>query len=142
MAADLSFPVEVVPAPTVREPDGLALSSRNVFLSADEREAALSMWRGLGAAADAAEGGERSGSVLESLVVEEVLGAGLDLAYVELAAADDTTRMAVLERPGFLAVAASSGRTRLIDNVWLHPDGTTERGTRLEQPSILYTGGG
>ena len=141
MAADLSLPVDVIGGPTLRDADGLALSSRNVFLSEGERRAALGISRGLMAAADAVEAGERNGAVLEGLVLEETSREALEVEYVELADAADATRMAVLDRPGFLAVAARSGATRLIDNVWLDPDGTTDRGARLEAPSILYGGG-
>lgn len=140
MAADLSFPIEVIGGSTLRDPDGLALSSRNVFLSVEERRAALAISRGLMAAADACEAGERSAAVLEGLVVEELSRVPLAVDYVELADAADTTRLATLDRPGFLALAVEAGRTRLIDNVWLWPDGTTDRGERLEGPSVLYEG--
>jgi len=140
MAADLSFPVEVIGGPTMRDPDGLALSSRNVFLSAEERGAALAISRGLMAAADACEAGERSAGVLEGLVMEEVSRESLVVDYVELADASDTTRLTMLDRPGFLALAVEAGRTRLIDNVWLWPNGTVDRGERLQGPSVLYEG--
>jgi len=140
MAADLSFPIEVIGGSTLRDPDGLALSSRNVFLSAEERRAALAISRGLMAAADACEAGERSAAVLEGLVIEELSREPLAVDYVELADAADTTRLSTLDRPGFLALAVEAGRTRLIDNVWLWPDGTTDRGERLEGPSVLYEG--
>ncbi len=135
------MPVEVVGGPTLREADGLALSSRNVFLSAEERRAALGISRGLMAAADAAEAGERRGPVLEGLVLEEMGREPLVVEYAELADAADTARLAVLDRPAFLAVAARSGSTRLIDNVWLAPDGRADRGARLGEPSVLYGGG-
>lgn len=141
VAADLSLPVEVIAGPTLREADGLALSSRNVFLSADERRAALGISRGLMAAADAVVEGERSGSVLEGLVLDEMSRCALEIEYVELADAADTTRLTILDRPGFLAVAARSGRTRLIDNVWPNPDGTVDRGALLGGASVLYRGG-
>jgi pantoate--beta-alanine ligase len=141
VAADLSLPVKVIGGPTLREADGLALSSRNVFLSAEERTAALGISRGLMAAADAVTGGERAGAVLEGLVVEEMSRGALEIEYVELAGAADTARLTTLECPGFLAVAARSGRTRLIDNVWLNPDGTVDRGARLDEASVLYGGG-
>jgi pantoate--beta-alanine ligase len=140
MAGDLSFPVEVVPGPTVREVDGLALSSRNVFLTEEERRSALGISRGLMAASAACREGERSAAVLEGLAVEEMSREDLRVDYVELADAADTTRLAVLDRPGFLAAAARSGGTRLIDNVWLWPDGSADRGVLLDGPSVLYEG--
>ncbi|HSQ37222.1 MAG TPA: pantoate--beta-alanine ligase [Acidimicrobiia bacterium] len=142
LAADLSFPVEVVGCPTVREEDGLALSSRNVFLPAADRGSALSISRGLMAAADAAGAGERSGAVLEGLVAAEMEAAGLAQPdYVALADAAAVTRIPVLDRPAFLAVAVRVGPVRLIDNVRLEPDGTADRGRWLGRPSILYAGG-
>jgi len=142
LAADLSFPVEVIGCPTVREQDGLALSSRNVFLPAGDRAAVLSISRGLMAAADAAGAGERSGAVLEGIVAGELEAAGLARPdYVALADAAAVARIPVLDRPAFLAVAVRAGLVRLIDNVRLEPDGTADRGRWLEGPSILYTGG-
>lgn len=142
LAADLSFPLRVVGRPTLREQDGLALSSRNVFLSAGDRAAALSLSRGLLAAADAAEAGERSGTILEGVVAAEMETAGLPGAeYVALADAATATRIRTLERLAFLAVAARVGAVRLIDNVWLDPAGPADRGIRLDRPSLLYAKG-
>ena len=142
LAADLSFPVEVVGCPTVREQDGLALSSRNVFLPPADRGAALSISRGLMAAAAAAGAGERSGAALEGLVAAEMEAAGLvSPDYVALADAAAAVRIPVLDRPAVLAVAVRVGPVRLIDNVRLEPDGTADRGRWLEEPSILYTRG-
>ena len=142
LAADLSFPVEVVGCPTVREQDGLALSSRNVFLAAGDRATALSISRGLMAAADAAAAGERSGAALEGVVAAELADAGLAAPdYVALADAAMATRIPALDRPAFLAVAVRVGSVRLIDNVRLEPDGSADRGRWLEGPSILYAGG-
>ncbi len=142
LAADLSFPVRVIGCPTVREQDGLALSTRNVFLPATHRAAALSISRGLMAAADAAAAGERSGAALEGIVAGEMEAAGLSRPdYVALADAGAVTRISALDRPAVLAVAVRVGPVRLIDNVRLEPDGTADRGRWLEGPSILYTGG-
>jgi pantoate--beta-alanine ligase len=142
MAADLSFPVEVVGRPTVREQDGLALSSRNVFLDAAERHAALALSRGLMAAADAANAGERAGAVLEGIVRDEIDRIPMvRLEYVELADAEEAARLAVLDRPGFLAVAARVGSTRLIDNVWFEAPHQPDRGAWLDGPSLLYERG-
>jgi pantoate--beta-alanine ligase len=139
LAADLSFPVSIVGVPTVREADGLALSSRNVFL--DDRAAALGLSRGLFAAAAAAGEGERDATALETIVSLEVSERGAGLDYATLADAATAERIPVLDRPAFLAVAARIGSVRLIDNVFLAPDGTADLGTRLERQSILYGGG-
>lgn len=142
LAADLSFPVRVVGHPTLREEDGLALSSRNVFLAPADRSAALSLSRGLLAAADAAEAGERSGVALEGVVAAEIEAAGLAGAeYVALADAATATRIPTLDRAAFLAVAARVGAVRLIDNVFLDPAGPADRGVRLTRPSLLYAKG-
>lgn len=142
LAGDLSFPVRVIGCPTVREQDGLALSSRNVLLPAADRAPALSISRGLMAAADAAAAGERSGAALEGIVAAEMEAAGLSRPdYVALADAAAVTRIPALDRPAFLAVAVRVGPVRLIDNVRLEPDGTADRGRWLPGPSILYRGG-
>jgi pantoate--beta-alanine ligase len=139
MTLDLGFPVEVVGCPLVREADGLALSSRNVRIPPELRERALGLVGGLMAAADLAETGEREGSALEAAAREEA--SELELDYVELVDAAEVTRLARLDRPAFLAVAAQVGPIRLIDNVWLEPanDGVTaDRGARLDHQSVLY----
>ena len=118
-----------VAAPTVREFDGLAMSSRNVFLSAADREAALSLSAGLFAAAAAVEAGERSAAVLEGTVRRHLADAGLQPEYVTLADAVDAVPVDLLEREAFLALAVRVGRVRLIDNVFLWPDGSTDTGS-------------
>jgi len=118
MTADLSLPVDVVGCPTVREPDGLALSSRNVYLSPDERKAAPVLNRALRSGAAAIEAGESDASVvraeMRSIIDAEPM-ARLD--YVELA---DPETLAPLERcdsRARLFGAVRFGRARLIDNV-------------------------
>jgi pantoate--beta-alanine ligase len=127
---------------TVRESDGLALSSRNVFLSDEERRDALEISRGLMAAADAFESGVRDADSLESMVRTIVNGPDID--YVTMADARTATRLPVADRDAFLAIAARVGSTRLIDNIPLTvaSDGaaSVDRGIRLDRPSILYGG--
>ena len=141
MAADLSFPVAVVGVSTVREQDGLALSSRNSYLVGDERARAGSISRALFAAADAAEAGEKDGPALEGIVWRELASAGVEAEYVELVDRQNVSRLVVLDRDAFLALAASVGRARLIDNVHLDvtADGkvTADRGRTLTTPSML-----
>ncbi|HEY5452195.1 MAG TPA: pantoate--beta-alanine ligase [Polyangia bacterium] len=115
MVVDLDMGVEIVGVPTVREADGLAMSSRNAYLSPAERARALSISRALFAARDGALGGARDGVAL-------VAGAraALDVDrvdYVELVDAESLRPTTDLARPTVLAVAAFIGRTRLIDNV-------------------------
>jgi pantoate--beta-alanine ligase len=118
MAADLALPTRVIPCPTVREPDGLALSSRNVHLSADERRAAPVLWRALSAAADSWAAGERSAEVLRGLMGEIL--ATEPLAAVEYVSCADAATLRELDRvggPALLSLAVRFGATRLIDNV-------------------------
>jgi pantoate--beta-alanine ligase len=113
MAADLDLLVAVAGVPTVREPDGLALSSRNVYLSADERRRATALSRALFAGQDAAPGGPRALlSAARSVLDAEP---GVDVDYLELRGED----LGELPRsgPARLLVAARVGATRLIDNV-------------------------
>jgi pantoate--beta-alanine ligase len=123
MAADLDFPVEIAVMPTVREPDGLALSSRNTYLSEAERERALAISRGLRAAEELAGGGERSGRALTDAVDAELRAAGIEPEYVEARDAETLSPVENLNgRPVLLAVAARVGRARLIDNVLINSD--------------------
>ncbi|HEX3564023.1 MAG TPA: pantoate--beta-alanine ligase [Acidimicrobiales bacterium] len=120
MARDLSFPVEVVGCSTVRDPDGLALSSRNVRLAPEERRAALVLHRALRAGAAAVSAGQLDVPAIEAdmarLVAEEPL---VDLDYAVLVDAGDLTRSTVTgtDRPQRLLIAAQVGPVRLIDNL-------------------------
>ena len=142
MGRDLSFPGAVVGGPIVRETDGLALSSRNIFLSSEERNQALALHRGLMEAADLVEAGERSGAAITTAVFGEIDKApDLKAEYVALASQKSVAPCQVLEVDSFLALAAWSGTTRLIDNVHfdLSGDGfVADRGIRLTTHSVLY----
>ena len=123
MARDLDFPVEVRVLPTVREDDGLALSSRNAYLQGAEREQAAAISAALSAAEQAAVGGETSADALVASVDERLRDAGIDPEYVEARDAEDLTPVVHLNgRPVLLAVAAQVGRARLIDNVVIKED--------------------
>lgn len=128
--SDLSLPVEILGAPTVREADGLALSSRNRLLDAGGRRQALRISAGLSAAADLVE----DGVVDRGRLVDAVRSHLGDLRtdYVELADQDRAQPMAELDRPAFLAVAAWVGEIRLIDNLWLPGPGRVDRGVVWE----------
>ena len=125
MARDLLMPVEVVGHPTVREPDGLAMSSRNAYLSAEERARALTLSEGLSAASRAFAAGERSSGVLRGLALAPVAAVATSIDYVTVADADALVPFAdearVPER-AVVAVACRVGATRLIDNVVLGED--------------------
>ncbi len=129
IARDLHFAIEIVAGPTVREADGLALSSRNVFLGAEERRAAPVLRRALLAAAAAIEGGERRAgkvrALLRRLVAEEPL-ASLD--YAEVVDADTFQPVEAIAGRVVLPVAARFGATRLIDNLQLTAGGAEPAG--------------
>jgi pantoate--beta-alanine ligase len=123
MARDLDFPVEIAVLPTIREDDGLALSSRNAYLTAEQREQAAAISRALRAAQDAASGGETSTAALVEAARNELRNSGVEPEYVEARAAEDLSPVAELNgRPVLLAVAARVGRARLIDNVLITPN--------------------
>jgi pantoate--beta-alanine ligase len=141
LARDLSFPVHIEAGSTVRETDGLALSSRNVFLSESERRRARSLSRGLFAAGDLVERGETDGEAIEQACLNHL--GDLDVDYVGLADQAQAQPLEVLDRPAFLAVAASVGSIRLIDNVAIDSSGAgwaVDRGHRLSTASMLYGG--
>lgn len=118
MVRDLNIPVEVREMPTVREPDGLAMSSRNVYLSPDQRRAALSLHRSLRTAADMIEKGERSAAKIRERMIDIILSSGLaELDYVEIVDADSLRNIDTLKGEVLIAVAVKFGQTRLIDNI-------------------------
>ena len=116
MVADLDMPLEVDVAPIVREPDGLAMSSRNVYLSAEERARALALPRAVEAARSLFASGETDGSALRDAAWRALAAPGVEVEYAEVV---DPATLARVERatPGAVcAVAARVGKTRLIDN--------------------------
>jgi pantoate--beta-alanine ligase len=119
LVRDLNFPVEIVVCPTIREPDGLALSSRNVYLSTPDRERATALSRSLNAAGEAVASGERDpGRVLA--VARAVLDeAGIEPEYLELRSLEDLSPVERVNGSTLLAVAARVGNARLIDNAIL-----------------------
>jgi len=119
---DLGAWTEIVGVPIVREADGLAMSSRNAYLSAEERRRALSLKRGLDQARALFEGGESSASVLIDAARSEIEGSA-KIDYVELVDADTLQPLVVVDRRACLLVAAYVGKTRLIDNQVLHVQG-------------------
>ena len=120
MVRDLNFPVEIAGVPTVRESDGLALSSRNQYLSAEERAQAPALHKGLVAAADLAGQGERSSRVLIDHVHGLVRQAPLArIDYVELVDRETLQPVEQAAPGSLLALAVFFGQTRLIDNIQL-----------------------
>ncbi len=132
MVKDLNFPVEIVACPTIRDADGLALSSRNRYLVPEARQAALSLYRGLMRASNLAKSGETKAQTLESAVADEIRSEPLaQLEYAELRDATTIEKLDELPEDGeaLLAVAArisnpgeDAGGARLIDNIFISVD--------------------
>jgi pantoate--beta-alanine ligase len=121
LAADLDLGVEIVGVPTQRDADGLALSSRNAYLSDDERKAARALPRALGEAAAAIRAGREPAEALAQ-ARDRLAKAGFDpVDYVELCDAESLAPVKQLARPARLFAAARIGRTRLIDNLAIDP---------------------
>ena len=120
MVRDLNFPLEIVVCPVVREPDGLALSSRNVYLNPEERKAATVLYRALSAAKAKYDAGERDAEMLRAAMSSTI--AAEPLAREEYVSAADPDTLAELERIDkgvLLSMAVRIGKTRLIDNFLL-----------------------
>lgn len=126
MAADLNMEVGVVTVPTVREQDGLAMSSRNVYLDAGQRQAALVLFRSLKMAADEVRAGERSAAKIRQLVIGMITAEPLaKIDYVEIYSHPELDPVDLIEGPALLAMAVKIGQTRLIDNVILRKGDTS-----------------
>jgi len=121
MVEALDWPIEIIPCPTIREPDGLAMSSRNVYLSREERQRALSISRALKSAEEQVKAGFKSTARLITTMTKLILEQHLLIDYV--AAVDPVTFKNVQEvtGPTLLAIAARVGNTRLIDNTVVRP---------------------
>lgn len=120
LVRDLLLPVEIVGGPIVREPDGLAMSSRNAYLSADERRRAVRLSRALARARELFERGERQSEALCEAVTQELAAdREIVLHYVEVVDPDSFARVAEVGERAVVALAAKLGTTRLIDNIRL-----------------------
>jgi pantoate--beta-alanine ligase len=120
MVRDLDFPVRIEVLPTVREADGLAMSSRNAYLDGEDRERATALWRALSAAAE----GAATVSLAAGLAAarEVLAAAGIEPEYLEARDAEELEPVTELDgRPVLIAVAARVGGARLIDNVLIRP---------------------
>ncbi|MBI3992859.1 MAG: pantoate--beta-alanine ligase [Candidatus Lambdaproteobacteria bacterium] len=121
---DLGMLTEVVVCPTVREADGLAMSSRNVYLDAEERAFAPTLYRALQAAERAIAAGERDADALRERMRREFSGRpGVSVDYVSIADVQTLQELATVDRPALLSLAVRVGRTRLIDNIPMTPPG-------------------
>jgi pantoate--beta-alanine ligase len=122
LVADLNYDIEIIGHPTVREPDGLAISSRNVYLDPNERRAALCLSRSLRLAESLVRQGERSATVLLDAVRAEIAKETLArLEYASLCDPESLQEVDLIRRPTLLALAARIGEARLIDNAIIKP---------------------
>ena len=119
LARDLGYPVRIVACPTRREADGLAMSSRNAYLTPEERRRAPALFRALEAAGNAVVRGERDAARIVAAARRVLDEAGLEPEYLELRERETLTEIDLLDRDALLAVAVRLGRARLIDNVFL-----------------------
>jgi len=120
LTRDLDLPVEVVGLPTVREPDGLAMSSRNAYLSPEERQVAPVLYRSLEAAQELWRSGVRDASLIRRRMGELLAAEPLArVDYVSVADAETLEELETMDRPALVSLAVRIGRTRLIDNVRL-----------------------
>jgi len=119
LVRDLDIPVRIEVCPTIRDADGLALSSRNAYLSPDERERALALSRALRAAEAAVESGTREAAAVVAAARDELARAGVEPDYLQLRSATDLSPVERVNGSTLLAVAARVGRARLIDNAIL-----------------------
>jgi len=123
MVADLDMNLEVVVAPTVREPDGLAMSSRNVYLNPKERQAALVLWKSLNLARELWSKGERDANNIRHQMVFLIRKEPLaDIGYVSIADPDTLEELSRIDRSALVSMAVRIGKTRLIDNITLGGD--------------------
>ena len=121
MAEALDFNIEIIPCPTLRDPDGLAMSSRNAYLSPEEREKSLAVSRALFAAQQEFANGVRQANRLLTTVQKTILERHLLIDYVAAVDAKTLKHTDVVAGPTVIAVAVRVGKTRLIDNVLLEP---------------------
>ena len=124
MVQDLNFPIEIVVCPIVREPDGLAMSSRNAYLTPEERARATALARALRAAERAVGDGVVWAPAVLAAARHELDEAGIEPEYLELRSATDLSPAERVNGNTLLAVAARVGRARLIDNTILGGMGT------------------
>jgi pantoate--beta-alanine ligase len=125
LVRDLDMPVRIELCPTVREPDGLAMSSRNAHLRDGERQRALALRRALDAAEAAVAAGELRGHAVTAAAGAILAGAGVEPEYLDVVDPETLAPVATIDRQVLVAVAARVGETRLIDNTTIDPNGVT-----------------
>ena len=138
LVRDLDMPVRVEVCPTVREADGLALSSRNAHLSPADRARATALHRALDAVQDAVSAGERDPDVLQERALAVLTSEGIEPDYLKLVSADTLVPVTQIEHDFLAVLAAHVGETRLIDNQLIQPSLNHERevATRKRAPTV------
>lgn len=122
MVKDLNLDVEIVPCPTVREPDGLAMSSRNIYLSPKERESALSLYKALNLAEKMVKDGEKDPEKIKKSMIEFInMHPYIIVQYIEIVDPQTLEPVEVIDKPVLCAIAAFVGKARLIDNKIISP---------------------
>jgi len=120
MTRDLNFPLDIITCPIVREPDGLAMSSRNTYLDTEQRQAATVLYRALNAAKDAYDAGERGAEKLRTMMRKMIAAEPLaEIQYVSCANYDTLQELDNISEKALLSMAVFVGETRLIDNLVL-----------------------
>ena len=123
MVEDLNVNIQVQGCPTVREPDGLAMSSRNRYLNAAQRETALCLWQSLSLVQQLVFGGERNVATLESVMHQQLIAGGVDrIDYARVVHQETLAELSEFAPPAIALIAAHVGSTRLIDNLMLIPE--------------------
>ena len=138
LVRDLDMPVRIEVCPTVRETDGLALSSRNAHLSPADRARATALHRALDAVQDAVSAGERDPDVLQERALAVLTSEGIEPDYLKLVSADTLVPVTQIEHDFLAVLAAHVGETRLIDNQLIQPSLNHERevATRKRAPTV------
>jgi pantoate--beta-alanine ligase len=136
LVTDLNIPVVIEALPTVREPDGLALSSRNALLSPEDRRRALAIGAGLRAAERLVANGEREAETLIAAVAGSLSSEGVEAEYVALVDPETLEPLTILNGEALLAIAAHVGDVRLIDNTILNPVRHSPSGTTASDGKV------
>ncbi|MFL5823874.1 MAG: pantoate--beta-alanine ligase [Solirubrobacteraceae bacterium] len=136
LVVDLNLPVRIVVCPTVREADGLAMSSRNARLDDHERPRASALYRALRAVQEAVDAGEQDPAVVRDAGLGVLRSAGIEPEYLELVSPDTMARVGDLDDGALVVVAARVGSTRLIDNLMVAPRAALKQ----KPPALAVTG--
>jgi pantoate--beta-alanine ligase len=125
MVEQEKIPVDIIPMPIVREPDGLAMSSRNVYLASEQRNLALRLSQSLRIATGMVAGGSTGANEVRDALRQYLIDPNIEVDYVSVSDEQTLDELAIIDRPALILVAARIGTTRLIDNTIVVPPGKT-----------------